>query len=313
MTQTTLSQIHQTIKAKNQIVILPHKKPDGDTLGSSIALCRYLSYLGKTAAIFLTEPIPENLSFLDKSCFTDQPPAGVDLVISIDSSDPDRHQGRLELFNAPIINIDHHQTNTFFGDYNYVLPTSSTGEIIYQILKAWDAPFDEATRDALYAAIATDTNRFYYRSTTAATLRAVADLIDQGLEPIKLNTLIYGQVPLAKKQLQAYALSNAVLRSEGRFIMAEVSKEVQVQFGTNDTDDIVENLRDIAGVEVAMLSYQYGETWQLSLRSKEKVNVGAIAQSFGGGGHFGAAGIAIHSDYLTVLQAVIDRIEAELA
>lgn len=315
MTQNhSLSQIYQTIKTANSIVILPHKKPDGDTLGSSIALCRYLRYLGKAADIYLHDDLPANLQFLDRSHMVNQAPEAIDLVIAVDSSDAERLDERRHEFSAPLINFDHHQTNTGYGDLNYVLPTASTGEIIFQILKEWGAPFDPLTQEALYTAIATDTNRFYYRSTTAETLRAVADLMDQGLEPIKLNNLIYGQIPLAKKKLQAFALQQAELLADGRLIFTQISNETKQAFGTDDTDDIVESLRDIAGVEVAVLSYQYGQDWQLSLRSKEYIDVGAIAQRHRGGGHHGAAGIPLEAaDYPTKLDRVLSEIEAELA
>lgn len=315
MTQNnSLSQIHQTIKTADSIVILPHMKPDGDTLGSSIALCRYLRYLGKAAVIYLIDDIPDNISFLDQSHMVAEAPEAVDLVIAIDSSDRERLDERVKEFDAPLINLDHHQTNTRYGDFNYILPTASTGEIIYHILKEWGAPFDQLTQEALYTAIATDTNRFYYRSTTAKTLRAVADLMDQGLEPIKLNNLIYGQIPLAKKKLQAYALQEAEIKARGQLIFTEISNQTKEAFGTDDTDDIVESLRDIAGVEVAVLSYQYGEDWRLSLRSKEYVDVGEIAYRFDGGGHHGAAGISIEAkDYPETLRLVLSEIEAKLA
>lgn len=313
MTATSLSQIYQTIKTSNSIVILTHMKPDGDTLGSSIALCRYLRYLGKEASIYQRDPIPSNLSFLDTSHMVQVASSDVDLIIAIDSSDPGRLDSRLGEFNATLINIDHHQTNTLYGDHNYVFATGSTGEIIYQMLKEWGAPFDQETMDALYTAIATDTNRFYYRSTSAETHRAVADLIDQGLEPIKLNTLIYGQIPLEKKKLQAYALQSAQIQSDDQMIISEISRKTQALYGTNDTDDIVEMLRDIAGIEVAVLSYQTAEDWRLSLRSKQKIDVGSIALEFGGGGHYGAAGIAVaNNDYPSVLHRVIEQIEAKL-
>lgn len=314
MTQTSLSQIHQTIKSADTIVLLPHIKPDGDTLGSSIALCRYLRYLGKSASIYSLEAIPDNLPFLDTSCLVNQAPSGVDLAIAIDCSDKERLSDRISQFDAPLINIDHHQSNTFFGDYNYVRPLASTGEIIYAILSEWQAPLDQAMREALYAAIATDTNRFYYRSTSSQTLRAVAELMDQGLDITRLNNLIYGQVPLAKKKLQAHALQTARLLSGGRLITSQVPRATQLEFGTTDTDDIVENLRDIAGVVVAVLSYQYGDEWRLSLRSKDSVNVGQLAQQYGGGGHFGAAGISLATeDYPAVYHRVLSDIEAQLA
>lgn len=313
-TNTPLSQIHLTMQKANSAVILPHRKPDGDTLGSCIALCRYLRSLGKAAFIYTTDTVPENLSFLDQSAFVAQASMDIDLVLAIDSSDEGRLDGRLSHFDAKVVNIDHHQTNTYFGDENYVLPDmSSTGEIVYSILKAWQADFDEPMMAALYTAIATDTNRFYYSSTTPNTLSAVADLMEQGLEITPLNTLIYGQTPFEKKQLQGYSINTAVRSHNGRVIYTEVSDEVQQKFNCHDTDEIVEALRDIAGVEVSVLAYEYGGDWQFSLRSKTSLDVGAIAYALGGGGHVGAAGINVKPEnFPATKEKLFQLIEAKL-
>lgn len=311
---TPLKQIHQSLQTAKRVVVLPHRKPDGDTLGSSIAVCRYLHYLGKEAYIYTTDSVPQNLTFLDQSAFVSTPPQAIDLVLSIDSSDSARLDGRLEEFTAKVINIDHHQTNLYFGDENYVDATmSSTGELVYTILKSWGAPLDREMITAMYTAIATDTNRFYYRSTTAETLIAVADLIRQGLDITPLNNLIYGQTPFEKKQLQGYALNTAVRSLDGRLIYSELTKATQDRFNCYDTDEIVESLRDILGVEVAVLAYEYAGHWQFSLRSKTKVDVGTIAHDLGGGGHFGAAGIQVKpKDFLAVKDKLLRRIEASL-
>lgn len=311
---TPRATIHQTITEAQSVVILPHTKPDGDCLGSSIALSHYLQQLGISTAIYSLDPVPNNLSFLDTSHFVTSPPEAVDLVISIDSSDAERLDERLAAFRAPLINIDHHATNQYYGDYNLVEATASTGEIIYSLLREWQAEFTPAIQEALYTAIVTDTNRFYYRSTTAETLRAVAYLMDLGLKPVELNNLIYGQVPLAKRKLQAQALLQAEFLAEGQLITSEVNDAIQAEYNCWDTDDIVENLRDTAGVEVALLRYSYQGEWRFSLRSKSRVNVGAIAKAFGGGGHFGAAGIgATLEEYPRVLAELIQTIEAAVA
>lgn len=313
-TNTPLSQIHQTLTTANSIVILPHLKPDGDTLGSSIALCRYLRSIGKQVHIYSLDPVPANLTFLDTTAFVSTAPPSVDLVVAIDSSDELRLVPRLQEFSVPVLNIDHHRTNGYYGDQNYVTKQSSTGEIIYQLLKAWKAPFDEETMIALYTAIATDTNRFYYDSTTAETLLAVADLMGRGLKITPVNNLIYGQTPLEKKQLQGYALSQAKRLAGGKLIVSEVSWATQEAFHCFDTDDIVESLRDIQGVEVAVLAYEYAGVWKISLRSKSGFDVGTIAYDFGGGGHIGAAGISLApSAYPDVRERLLQRIEDQLA
>lgn len=302
---TKASDLKALFAAHDQFVILTHLKPDGDTLGSAIALCRYLRAQGKQAMIHQSDAIPDNLSFLDRTCFSSEPVQAT-LLICVDASDESRLDSRLALYPLPTVNIDHHRTNTHYGDHHYIKEASSTGEIVYELLKAFGWTPDLPTLQALYTAIVTDTNRFLYDSTTPSTLRTVAELMEHGLNVQPINTVLYSETPLIKIQLQAHVLSTAKSFVEGRMMVAELTDEIHQKYENTDTDDIVEMLRDIEGVKLSVFFYEYQGAWKVSLRSKYPIDVSQVALKYGGGGHTQAAGIHFsRQDYLQKREALL--------
>lgn len=302
---TKTNELKALFNRHEQFVILTHLKPDGDTLGSSIALCRYLRAQGKQAMIHQSDPIPDNLSFLDTSCFSKEVvPAS--LLISIDASDEGRLDSRLGMYSLPIVNIDHHRTNTWFGDYHFIKQASSTAELVYELLNAFGWTPDLQSLEALYTAIVTDTNRFLYDSTTSSTLRAVAEMMELGLRVQPIHEVLYSETPMSKIRLQAYVLGQAQSFAQGRILVGELRADEHQRFDNTDTDDIVELLRDIKGVRVSVFFYEYKNDWKVSLRSKYPIDVSEVAFKYGGGGHTQAAGIHFsQTDYQKYKEALL--------
>lgn len=299
--------LHEAVAFINQyhsFLILPHEKPDGDALGSALGLKGGLRQLGKEAEIWSLEDLQENL----KPFFTGEysqtlPKRAFDAVISVDTGDRARLGKRLHsLAHLPLLNIDHHLTNQLYGDANYVEGgRSSTGELITKLLLALNVRLDKAIATALYVAIVTDTNRFFYSSTSSDTLRYAAKLMDAGAKQDQINTLLYSEKPIAKLKLEAFVIDHAEFLAED-ILYCRLKEEDMLRLGWHDSDDLVELLRDVQGVKVSALVYDYHGEMKLSLRSKEEINVSALALLFDGGGHQNAAGATIEKKDLPYLK-----------
>jgi len=312
---------------EQKVLVTAHVKPDGDALGSVIAVHLALEQLGTDSVMYFAghDPIaPEYLflSALDQALRGD-PPSDLNerTVIALDAGNADRigiddvaeKAGR-------IINIDHHVDNSRFGQLNLVMPdASSTAEIVYQILKKTSASITGAIGEALYTGILVDSGRFQYSSTTPMTLRVAADLIDIGVDHTRIFHNVYENMPLGKAKLLCRMLSALVIRCDGKMAAAVLDEAAFKAAGatTSLTDGLVDNLRAIEGVVVGALIYaRTGETddpdqphFRVSLRSSdEKVNVQRIAKLKGGGGHVQAAGFSANEAPADLIEFVAQEV-----
>lgn len=300
------------IQKYDSFLILPHEKPDGDALGSSLGLKLGLEQLGKEAIIWSPEDLQINMKpFFEGKLSRVFPERAFSAVITVDTGDRGRIGERLSAIeNLPLLNIDHHATNTFYGDANYVEGgLSSTGEMMTKLLLELGVTLDEDMAKALYVAMVTDTNRFFYSSTTADTLRYTAILMEAGAKHDEINTLLYSEKPLAKMKLEAYAVQQAEFVAQDIVYLRLTLKEME-QIGWTDSDDLVEMLRDIEGVQVSALVYDYQGECKLSLRSKAEVDVSNIAVYFGGGGHRNAAGATIREEEIPELKRKLKELSS---
>lgn len=298
--------LFELINKAQSLVVLPHIKPDGDAFGSSLAFCHAMKEMGKDCVIHASESLPDYLSFLeDESIRVVHEPIGdFDLQVVLDSADVGRVEDRYNPELTTIL-IDHHRTNVGFGDAFWIEPdASSTGEMIYSLIKELGVNFTTPIMEALYTAVVLDTGRFYYSSTRSSTLRLVADFIDLGLNTAELNFKIYGEESLEKKKLFSLAISKLESEFDGYFRYVLLPKEATENMDSGSTEGLVESLRDIKGTEVALLIYYYNNQWKGSLRSKGIVNVIDIAATFGGGGHAQASGFTLKEEP----KVVIDKI-----
>lgn len=306
-----LTKTRAFIEKYNSFIILPHVNPDGDALGSALAMKYALESLGKRAVIWNEDSLLHSLQPFFQGTFKQYKPSGnFDAVISVDTADLDRLGQRYsELDYLPLLNIDHHATNSAYGDVNLIYGgLSSTSELVALLLEELEIVFTKEIADALYIALVTDTNRFFYNSTTPATLRLGAKLLEAGADFEKIHRYIFGEKPLSLLRLLSIATEKIDFIANN-IVFCHLTLEDMQRAGFHETDDVINMLRDIEGVDVAALLYDYEKSRKLSLRSKGKQNVDELARFFGGGGHLKAAGATLSDQDLPLLKTKLKELE----
>lgn len=316
-------QIIPIINEKEQIALIAHVSPDGDTLGSCLALANALEQKGKKVCLLCSDPIPDFYRFIhemDRFQVPDEkePSDSFEVCIAIDCSDLERTGAASRyITNCKYsINIDHHVSNTFYSNYNVVDDhASATGEIIYHLIKAIGALLTKDISEYLYIAISTDTGSFCYENTTAETHKIAADLISHGVNVSKLSTILFKQRSLPKTRILGQALSTLEVLNDGLLAIIHVSMDMMksVHASDNDCDGIVNYAQEIEGVEVAVLiREQSNHLYKIGLRTRSYVDASEIARAFGGGGHKRAAGCTIEGDFMDVKNKLMVQAQNKL-
>ena len=280
----------------NHIVIVSHVHPDGDTLGSALALYDVLVRLGKKVTHYnKNSELPLVYDFLPGySKIKNTLPKQFDLVISCDCSTRDRL--KIPEGDYEIINIDHHLTNRYFGNINLVVDRfTSAGMVVYELLKANGIDIAHACATCLYTAIADDTGFFQYGDMDEQTFSIVAELVKCGANPKEIASKVKRREPLSKIRLYGYMLNHFSLHENGRIATIIFDKAVLEATGAkrHDTKNIVNMLRSIVNVTIAIMILEENEGgYKVSLRSKD-INVSKIALEYQGGGHKTAAGFEV--------------------
>ena len=287
--------IDEIDKAKN-IVIVTHEIPDGDAIGSSLALYTGLKQLGKDVDVVIPE-YSKTFEFLpnSKEIKKEGRNENYDLAIALDCGDIKRLNGFANYFeNANTkISIDHHSSNTMFADYNFVNPTSpACAQILVTVLEAMGVIINKEIGTCLLTGIITDTGGFKYKGVTAETFEFVAELLNKGVNVSDVYKKVMQIVSKAKFELMQKAINRLEFFENGKITFTYVTKEDIEKSGasSNDHDGIVEMGRDIEGVEVSIFLRETDNGYKISLRSNDYVNVSDICLIFGGGGHIRAAG-----------------------
>ena len=306
-------------------VIMSHVRPDGDAIGSQIALGFSLMAMGKTVYLVNEDGVPESMEFLRGAEKITRPPADpleVDVAIALDTATKPRlGEGALHAASAAKVwlNIDHHISNPLYGDVNVIDATSpATGQILYEMIRALDMPLPEETRDAIYVAVSTDTGSFQYGSTTAKTYEMAADLIRRGLDVGKINADTYDSNPFRKLELMRALLNTLEISPDGKLAHWELrdATRISLDLQPDDSEGLIDLIRGVKGVRVAAFFEELeGGKVRVSMRSKDKgVNVCEVAAKFGGGGHALAAGIRmagpLEQARAQVLAALAEALEA---
>lgn len=304
------------IQSHHTFYLAAHQSPDGDTLGSCLALRAALLALGKEATVVCPDPVPQYLRFLtgaDTVTGTERIEVPREAVIYIDCAEHGR-TGALQpvLEQAPYqFCIDHHGTNpkqTRDGDW--VEEAGATGELILRLLEMIGAQITQEIAVALYTAITTDTGNFAYSNTTADSLRAGAKLLEYGIDVPELNRILFRSMRLSKAKLIAYVLSNMELLRDGAIAVSAIPEAVLDAYGATkeDCEGLIDSLRDIDTVEAACVLRESTDGVRVSMRSKRTCDVAAIAKRFGGGGHQRAAGCTLHmplNDAVSIMKAAL--------
>src|SRR5205814_5527743 len=317
-------QIGQALRENQQFAVLGHVRPDGDALGSQLALGLSLKKLGKDVRIWNEEGMLEKYSFLPNANLLTKPPAepeDVDVAIALDTAIQNRLGTALPAVRSAKIwiNIDHHLSNPGYGDVVYVDPSApATAEIIFRLINTQSLPFNRDIAENLYAAISTDTGSFQYPQTTADTMEIAAELIRTGLNVGRLNQQLYENYPRRRLELLRELLRTMRFGERGRVASFTLSLKTAAELGVlpEDNEGLIDHLRAIRGVIVAVFFEELTDGKVLvSMRSKtDAADVCAICQKFGGGGHSLAAGARVAGTLAEVEQRVLrevcDKIDA---
>jgi len=288
------------VSAKN-ILLTSHINPDGDALGSSLSLYPILKKMGKNVKVFnVTKELPDYLDFLPNfdKVIHNVDIDKFDLVISFDCGSFDR----LGIEKRPkfLINIDHHISNTNYGDLNLIDPNAaSTSQVVFELLKTNGIEIDKDSAICIYTALVTDTGSFQYESVNDRVFEIASELVKCGVEPNYVAKMLFQRDRLSRLRLLAKAYDTIELCCDGRVAFVEVTKEMMEITGAikEDTDTIVNSVRNIATVEVACMLREDDEGIKISLRSKNYFDVSEVAKSLGGGGHIRAAGATIKGEF----------------
>ena len=316
-----LNRIIEMIRQHGTFLISSHVRPDGDAIGSELALYSVLKGMGKTVHVYNRDETPDNYQFLPGSDFIGHDfgdPENYDVVFVLDCSDPERlgEKGAVIARMPGIINIDHHVSNQRFCEAAYIdREASSTGELLYRLFREMGVAITGDAANNLYAALMTDTGGFRYRNTKSETLYAAGYLVEKGADPQWLAENIYENSPPSKVRLLSRALDTLNFSLEGKVADIVVSLACLAATGAkpDQTEGLVDIPRTIRGVGVSIFYLELEQDhYKLSMRSQGTINVEQVARHFGGGGHMNAAACKIRGDLESIRQQVVNRLRAVL-
>ncbi|MGD9569710.1 MAG: bifunctional oligoribonuclease/PAP phosphatase NrnA [Sedimentibacter sp.] len=296
-----VEKVFNLINISQNICIAGHKAPDGDCIGSVMALYKFLKPLGKELTVCIDGIIPYNYKqFVDEEAIVKKYDGEkFDLLFVLDCSDAERLGKFKDVFHnaEKSVCIDHHKTNQSFANINIIKTTmSSTGELLYDILKSSGQKLTKEVATYIYIAILTDTGKFSYSNTTSETHTKAAELIDLGVDVAEIDNIIYNSKPSNVVKAFIDCISGIELHYNNKLGIAIITKDIlknnNVEMG--DIDGVVEFIREIKEVEVSCVLKEYEENnTKVSLRSKNYIDVSNVSVKFGGGGHAKAAGFEI--------------------
>ncbi len=310
-----MNRFPEIIRSSRKIGVACHTFPDGDALGSVHALILALRQLGKDCYILTKDKVLDSLDFLPLTEETNQSDAGIrpgtDLCIILDCGNFDRVSfDQKTLGRVPMMVLDHHKSNDKYGDFNHVDPSASaTGEIIYDLLGLLSAEITKDIAIALYTAITTDTGSFRYECTTARTLEIAGELMKVGIPHQEIARRVFDEQPLNRIELMGRALSTLETFYNGRVNLMYLREKdfTELELPDKDTGNIVNYGLAPKEAEVSLLLKEHDEKIRVSVRTKRKVDAGAFAEVFMGGGHVRAAGLTLMTPSLREAKELLMR------
>jgi bifunctional oligoribonuclease and PAP phosphatase NrnA len=322
----SLADVARALRAGDRFLLTTHEGPDGDALGSLLAMHHVLEQLGKDSVMFLAAkefPLPVEYRFMPLEEVFHEPPVDVvdRVIVFLDCGNIDRMPvDFLQRDAAVVLNIDHHHDNTRFGTLNLVdTDASCTAEIVFELAKLLGAEITPEIASALYVALVTDTGRFMYENTSAAAHRLAAELIDAGVDVHDIYRRLYERVPLEKLHLVSRAIERIVKLDDCKLAVTYISARDYADTGANDslTEGIIDHVRALEGTEVAAMIRDKTDggraARKVSLRSTDGgVDVSAIARKRGGGGHPRAAGFSTDLSYAELVEFLCNEVKAQL-
>jgi len=313
-----LDDIANIVKRGKRFFLASHKDPDGDAIGSLLALGETLILSGKEVVLFNEGPIPDSMSFLagierivDK--FNLESKSKFDALFILDCGTLERVGGNsFPIFDIkPLINIDHHESNSQFGDLNLVdANSSSVGEIIYRLIQVADLPMSKNIAENLFVAIQTDTGSFRYGNTTKEAFTIAGEMVGWGVSPWKISRKVMDEYSLKKLRLLELTLKTLEIFHAGKVGFITITQQMfsKAKADNSDSERFVDYPRFISGVEIGVLIKELGKDYyKFSLRSNDWVNVADLAYHFGGGGHPKAAAFTRHGSLDSIKQEFLDK------
>ena len=309
-------------RAKN-ILITSHVSPEGDNVGSCLGLYHGLCKMGKTANVWLKDGVPDYLRFLAGADGILKGDYSFDLsydtLVVVDCGELDRigkSSIRPITEKATVVNIDHHATNDFFGNANWVDPNASaTGELIYRLLRKARVELDADIAQCLYAAISADTGSFKYSNTTSEALVVASELVKYGAKPEIVGRALFSYFPKEKIMLMSDVFSTLELYDDDQIaiVCVYLSMFEKTNAKPEHTEGLIDTVRNIPGVEVACFFREVDTSrTKISLRSNGRIDVARVCKIFGGGGHSMAAGAVMEADVSRTKQHVVKTLVATL-
>jgi phosphoesterase RecJ-like protein len=314
--EVSIAHSAKLLSEANNIILTAHIHPDGDALGSLLALNAYLSAQGKQVKMLLDDEIPRTFKFLSDWEKIEKPDSleiEADLLVVLDASDLERIGRVRNAVKAPILNLDHHISNLKFADYWYVdSQAAATGEIILKLLKEVDASITASMATALFTAIATDCGFFRFANTSTETLKFASELVALGAKPHiiseHLDTKPLAVIEVLPKVLETLEMVDC---QGGQIAALTLRQEILTNL-RDDTEGFINYPRNIEGVEIAIMFKETDNSIRVSLRSKT-VDVSKIALMFGGGGHARAAGCTVSEPLNKAKRLIIEAAKKQLA
>ena len=315
-----MKKISEELNGAKTVCIAGHVRPDGDCVGSCMAMRGYLkdNFPSLAVDVYLQE-IPDSFHILrgtDEIRHFCEEERSYDLFIALDCADKARLGDAVKYFDSASRTVcyDHHISNPGFAQENYIFPdSSSTSEVIYGVME--DEKITKQTAEALYMGIVHDTGIFQYSCTRPETLEIAANLLRKGIDGNYISDTTFSEKTYVQNQILGRALLESILVMDGTCIVSSIRSKDMDFYGVKpvDLDGIVSQLRLTKGVETAIFLHELAPlTYKASLRSKCSVDVSAVAAFFGGGGHAMAAGCTVKADPETALALLLPPIEAAL-
>lgn len=317
-----MEQVIAAIKDAKRCLISAHIFPDPDALSSSAGLALGLTQLGKDCVVFYEDKVPLKMRFLTEGVNVTHeiPTEKFDALIVLDTASAKRVGGRLNELKPlvkTVINIDHHISNELWGDINYIdAKAAAAAEIVALLLEALKVKIYADIANRLFAGLMDDTGSFRFTNTSPRALEVAARLVGAGAKPADLANELYFNVPPHVMRLRAAGLSSIEMHQSGRVALLVITDKLLRSVGATaeDTEGLIDEVRSLEGVEIAILMRELGDSWKFSLRSKhEKHDVSAVAANFGGGGHRMAAGCKVGGELNDAKQRVLEKVSEAIA
>lgn len=305
----------KTLLSKDKIIILTHRSPDGDTIGSGYALAMALRKLGKNVKVDCTDPFPEKYSYfidkLEKLEFDEE------FVVSVDIADTKLLGEKLSDYADKIdLCIDHHGSNTKYAKEYYVeASAAAAAQVIAKLIRLMNVEFDKDIANAIYTGITTDTGCFRYTNVTAETHRIAADMIDCGAESGMINRLMFETKSRSRLEIERRVMDSIQFYLDGRCAIAYATIDMMKESGAvdNDMEGVSSLPRQIEGVMAGItLREKNNGKFKVSVRTTDELDASAICANFGGGGHKAAAGCMITGTLNEAIEQIIEVVRQAL-